>query len=92
MSHKRLQQKLENELKGRVAPKCENNYSRSKLPRLEAFLLMHHEDLQQPSLTQGAWLLKTASNQPLHKRCSVALGNHLLWAAELRADSGELEE
>ena len=52
----------------------------------------HHEDLQQPSLTQGAWLLKTASNQPLQKSYSTALGDHLRWAAELRADGGELEE
>jgi len=34
--------------------------STSNLRRLESFLLMHYEDLQQSSLIQGAWLLKTA--------------------------------
>ena len=57
-----------------------------------SFPTHHHEDLQQPSLTQGDWLLKTASNQPLHKSYSAALGDHLRWATELRADGRELEE
>jgi len=53
---------------------------------------MHYENLQQSSLIQGAWLLKTASTQPLHKSWPAALGNQLWWAAELQADGGELEE
>ena len=53
---------------------------------------MHYEDLQQSSLIQGAWLLKTASTQPLHKSYSAAIGNQLWWAAELRANGEELEE
>lgn len=67
-------------------------FSTSNLWRLEAFLLMHYEDLQQSSLIQGAWLLGTASTQPLHKSYSATFGNQLWWAAELRADGGELEE
>jgi len=53
---------------------------------------MHQEDPQQPSLTRGDWLLKTAVNQPLHKICSTSPGNHFWWAIELRDDGGELEE
>jgi len=68
------------------------NCSKANLRRLEAFLFMHYEGLQQPSLTQGSWLLKTASHQPLHKSCLATLGDHLRWAAKLRAHGGELEE
>ena len=92
MSQKCLQQKLENELKGRASPKCENNYSRAKLQRLEAFLLMHHEDLQQPSLTRGAWLLELPVINHFTQNCSAALGNPFQWPAELRVEGGEFEE
>ena len=35
---------------------------------------------------------QTASTQSLHKTCSATLGNQHWWAAELRADGGELKE
>jgi len=43
-------------------------------------------------LTLGAWLLKTAINQPLHKIFSATPWNHLWWVVELQADGGELKK
>ena len=53
---------------------------------------MHYEGLQQPSLTQGAWLLKLLVITHFTQNCLAALGNPFRWPTELQDEGGEFEE
>ena len=68
------------------------NCSKANLRRLEAFLFMHYEGLQQPSLTLGARLLELPAISHFTQNCSAALENPFRWPAELWVEGGEFEE
>ena len=86
-----LQQNLQNGLRNKQHYSVKYKCSTSKLRRLEASLLMHREDLQQSSLIQGAWLLKTAVLNHFIKSARLPLEINFC-AAKLRVDGGALEE